>query len=94
MKTTLQTIQDRFCNTQHNNDNYTIGGGLDCSKFASNRHEDARSDEGKLTLGKQLNCSKKLPVQILIPFVKFLNMQCLIWNGITLASCPNLTAVE
>lgn len=59
MKTTLQTIQDRFCNIQHNEDNYSVGGGLDGSKFASNRHEDARHDEGKLTLGQATQLFKK-----------------------------------
>ena len=59
MKTTLQTIQDRFCNIQHNEDNYYVGGGLDDSKFASNRHEDARNDEGKLTLGQATQLFKK-----------------------------------
>jgi hypothetical protein len=59
MKTTLQTIQDRFCNIQYNDNNYSIGGGLDGSKFASNRHEDARSDEGKLTLGQATQLFKK-----------------------------------
>ena len=33
-------------------ENYSIGGGLDGSKFASRRHEDAKCDDGKLTLGK------------------------------------------
>lgn len=58
-KITLQTIQERFCNTQFNDNNYGVGGGLSEAKFASNRHEDARSDEGKLTLGEAAQLFKK-----------------------------------
>lgn len=58
-KTTLRTICDRYCNIEHNENNYYVGGGLDSSKFASNRHEDARNDEGKLTLGQATQLFKK-----------------------------------
>jgi len=58
-KTTLQTICTQYCNIEHNDDNYSIGGGLDSSKFASRRHEDARNDEGKLTLGEATQLFKK-----------------------------------
>lgn len=58
-KTTLQTICKKYCNIQYNEDNYYVGGGLDGSKFASNRHEDARNDEGKLTLGQATQIFKK-----------------------------------
>jgi len=40
-------------------DNFNIGGGLNEGKFASNRHEDACDDEGKLTLGKATQLFKK-----------------------------------
>ncbi len=58
-KTKLQTICTKYCEVNHNEDNYSIGGGLDGSKFASRRHEDACSDEGKLTLGEATQLFKK-----------------------------------
>jgi len=58
-KTTLQSICTKFCKIKHNDDNYSIGGGLDSSKFASRRHEDAKYDEGKLTLGQATQLFKK-----------------------------------
>jgi hypothetical protein len=58
-KTTLQSICTKYCSVNHNEDNYSIGGGLDGSKFASRRHEDARNDEGKLTLGEATQLFKK-----------------------------------
>lgn len=58
-KTTLQTIFNQFCEINHNEDNYSIGGGLDGSKFASRRHENARNDSGKLTLGEATQLFKK-----------------------------------
>lgn len=51
MKTLAKIIQ-KYSAVNHNDNNYSIGGGLDGIKFASNRHEDAKSDNGKLTLGK------------------------------------------
>lgn len=62
MKTTdekLQIIKDKYCTIQHNIDNYSVGGGLDSDKFASRRHEDAKFDEGKLTLGEATQLFKK-----------------------------------
>lgn len=58
-KTTLATICNKYCDINHNDDNYSIGGGLDDSKFASRRHEDARHDAGKLTLGEATQLFKK-----------------------------------
>lgn len=58
-KTTLQTIIDRYCGQEYNEDNYSVGGGLDSCKFASNRHEDAKYDAGKLTLGEATQLFKK-----------------------------------
>lgn len=58
-KTTLQTICNKYCKIEHNDENYSIGGGLDGSKFASRRHEDARDDAGKLTLGGATQLFKK-----------------------------------
>ena len=58
-ETRLQAISNKYCKIQHNANNYAIGGGLDSGKFASNRHEDAREDEGKLTLGQATQIFKK-----------------------------------
>jgi len=58
-KTTLQTICDKYCNINHNKDNYSIGGGISDEKFASRRHEDAKNDGGKLTLGEATSLFKK-----------------------------------
>jgi hypothetical protein len=55
----LEAICNKYCRIQHNDDNYSIGGGLDDSKFASRRHEDAKYDEGKLTLGEATQLFKK-----------------------------------
>lgn len=55
----LEAICKKYCEINHNDDNYSIGGGLDGSKFASRRHEDARNDEGKMTLGEATQMFKK-----------------------------------
>lgn len=59
MLTKLEKIYNKYCELQHNDDNYSIGGGLDGSKFASRRHEDAKCDQGKLTLGEATQIFKK-----------------------------------
>jgi hypothetical protein len=56
---TLQKITEKFSAVNYNQDNYHVGGGLSDGKFASNRHEDARSDAGKLTLGETCQMFKK-----------------------------------
>ncbi len=48
----LAKIIEKYSKIEYNSNNYSIGGGLDSDKFASNRHEEALSDGGKLTLGK------------------------------------------
>ena len=48
----LDKIAKKYAEIQHNEDNYSIGGGLANGVFASNRHQDAKFDEGKLTEGK------------------------------------------
>lgn len=58
-KITLENISEKYKGVNHNDDNYSIGGGLDSSKFASRRHEDAKDDEGKLTLGEATQLFKK-----------------------------------
>lgn len=55
----LQAIAKKYSEIQHNEDNYSVGGGLDGAKFASNRHEDANNDPGKLTFGKATELFKK-----------------------------------
>lgn len=53
MKSTkLENICKKYCSIEHNEDNYSIGGGLSSGAFASRRHENAKYDEGKLTEGK------------------------------------------
>src|SRR5258706_4427157 len=70
----LQNISDKYCGIQHNDDNYSIGGGLDGAKFASRRHEDAKYDEGKLTLGQATQLFKKatgLEIDIVKEILKY-----------------------
>ena len=55
----LQAIIKKYSEIEHNQDNYEIGGGLSNEKFASRRHEDAKNDIGKLTLGKAVQMFKK-----------------------------------
>lgn len=59
MNSKLEKIAKKYCNINHNEDNYGIGGGLDGSKFASRRHEDAKDDEGKLTEGQATQLFRK-----------------------------------
>lgn len=59
MKITLQSICDKYCSIQHNDNNYSIGGGLSSERFASRRHENAKEDAGKLTLGDATQLFKK-----------------------------------
>lgn len=58
-KEELEKIIEKYSVKEFNNNNYEVGGGLSDEKFASNRHEDARNDEGKLTLGKASQLFKK-----------------------------------
>lgn len=56
----LQTIVEKFSTTSFNKENFSVGGGLsDSGKFASNRHEDARNDTGKVTEGEATQMFKK-----------------------------------
>ncbi len=48
----LSKIAAKYGQLEHNDNNYSIGGGLAGDAFASNRHQDAKYDEGKLTEGK------------------------------------------
>lgn len=56
---TLEKIIRKYSNINFNSENYSVGGGLDSNKFASNRHEDASNDDGKLTFGKACQMFKK-----------------------------------
>lgn len=47
----MLSIIKKYESLKHNADNYNIGGGLCSSSFSSKRHEDAKCDKGKLTLG-------------------------------------------
>jgi len=58
-KITLSTIVESYSHVDFNEDNYYIGGGISCNKFVSKRHEDARNDVGKLTLGEATQLFKK-----------------------------------
>jgi len=55
----LMAIHKKYSEISFNNDNYSIGGGLDGERYASRRHEDAKIDGGKLTLGKATQLFKK-----------------------------------
>jgi hypothetical protein len=57
--TKLDLIAKKFGEIKHNANNYYLGGGLDGFKFASRRHEAARRDLGKLTLGEATILFKK-----------------------------------
>jgi len=52
MEAKLKKIAEKYRTVKYNENNYEVGGGLDDCKFASRRHENAKNDEGKLTLGK------------------------------------------
>lgn len=56
----LEKIIKKYSKLECNENNYCVDGGLtDTSKKASNRHEDALNDEGKLTFGKAAQMFKK-----------------------------------
>jgi|GEM_PF-1441772 len=55
----LAKIAEKFSAINYNENNYEIGGGLSFGKFASVRHEDAKNDEGKVTLGEATAMFKK-----------------------------------
>jgi hypothetical protein len=55
----LDKIIEKYSKIEFNHGNYGIGGGLNGVKFASNRHEDAISDKGKLSMGKANQMFKK-----------------------------------
>lgn len=55
----LRKIAEKYQNIKFNEDNFEVGGGLDEGVYASRRHEDAKYDKGKLTLGKATQMFKK-----------------------------------
>ena len=58
MNKKLLIISEKYSKLEFNQNNYDVGGGLDDYKFASNRHEDAKNDNGKITLGKAVKMFK------------------------------------
>ncbi|MAM28693.1 MAG: hypothetical protein CMC13_06685 [Flavobacteriaceae bacterium] len=56
----LKTIIDKYEKIEYSNDNYYLGGGLSEQKFASVRHEDAKNDKGKLTLGEATSLFERI----------------------------------
>lgn len=56
---TLEKIIEKYSKVECNENNYEVGGGLVEYKSASNRHEDALNDAGKLTFGKAAAMFKK-----------------------------------
>lgn len=65
----LESIIKKYSSLKYNDDNYSVGGGLDGAKFASNRHEEANHDKGKLTIGKA-NAMFKIATSCAIDQVK------------------------
>jgi len=55
----LSKIYDKYSTLSYNEDVYSVGGGLIETRFMSRRHEDAKYDEGKITLGKGVQLFKK-----------------------------------
>jgi hypothetical protein len=56
----LDKIIEKFSELEYDKYNYGVSGGLsDTGKMASNRHEDALLDKGKLTFGKAAAMFKK-----------------------------------
>lgn len=47
----LKKLKETFETAQSSGNNYAIGGGLTDYKFASRRHEHAKHDDSKITLG-------------------------------------------
>lgn len=59
MNNKLVKIANKYQAIKFNEDNYSVGGGLSNGAFASNRHQDAKYDEGKLTEGQATQLFKK-----------------------------------
>ena len=55
----LEKIVKKYSKVEYNQNNYEVGGGLSDGAFASNRHQDAKADDGKLTFGKACQMFKK-----------------------------------
>ena len=73
-KNKLEAIILKYSSAVHNSENFNIGGGLVDSKFASRRHEDAKADFGKLTLGEASQLFKKatgLDIKLIKELINF-----------------------
>lgn len=71
---TLEEINKLYSSVKHNSNNYSIGGGLANGSFVSRRHEDAKNDSGKLTLGEvtqMFRKATKLDTVIIKAVIKF-----------------------
>jgi len=55
----LKNIYDKYSKLKHDKDVYLVGGGLSSVKYVSRRHESAKDDKGKLTLGEATQLFKK-----------------------------------
>lgn len=56
---TFEKIITKYSSMAHDPHVYNIGGGLSDEKFASRRHEAAKDDPGKITLGKAVQLFAK-----------------------------------
>ena len=65
----LELIGKRFSKISYNRGNYYIGGGLASGKFESKRHQEARNDGGKSTLGEVVQLFKKA-TELETPYIK------------------------
>jgi len=59
MNNKLVKIANKYQAIKFNDCNYSVGGGISNEAFASNRHQDAKYDEGKLTEGEATQLFKK-----------------------------------
>ena len=55
----LESITKKYDSLEYNQNVYGVGGGLTQNSFSSNRHENAKTDNGKMTFGKTCQIFKK-----------------------------------
>lgn len=70
----LEKIINKYESIKFNEDNYGVGGGLSSGAFASNRHQDAKYDDGKLTEGQATQLFKKatgLEIEVVKDVIKY-----------------------
>jgi hypothetical protein len=74
MKTKLKKIAAKFGHIDASESNFSIGGGIANHAFASRRHEHAKNDESRVTLGEANQIFAKatgLPVEEISEIIKF-----------------------